>query len=348
MQFIKTITNWYLENKRNLPWRQNKNPYSIWLSEIILQQTRIDQGLSYYLAFIKKYPTIYDLAEASEDDILSLWQGLGYYSRARNLHFTAKHIAYNLNGDFPLNYKDLIKLKGVGPYTAAAIASISYNECVSVVDGNVYRVLSRYFNINTPINSTEGIKEFKKLAENLIERNPDPGTYNQALMEYGALVCKPTNPICNLCELNDTCQAHHLKTIKELPVKIKKTKKKVRHFNYIIVQNKKGQYLINKRIKKDIWQNLHDFYLIEESSETTIEDILINSFIIDNKLIYSKSSSKIKQQLTHQTIHFQFHFFNTERTLKSIDETFFFIDKNSFENYAFPKTINEFILKEFI
>lgn len=348
MKFVNSITNWYLKNKRDLPWRQDTNPYSIWLSEIILQQTRIDQGLNYYLAFINKYPSIEKLAKAEEDEVLNLWQGLGYYSRARNLHYTAKFISHELKNKFPVNYKELLKLKGVGPYTAAAIASISYNECVAVVDGNVYRVLARYFNIKTPINTTEGVKQFKTIADKLIENNKHPGDYNQAIMEYGALICKPSNPLCDECCIKNTCEAYHHKTIKNLPVKIRKIKKKTRFFNYIVIKNQEGKYLIKKRIKKDIWQNLHDFHLIEEKKELTFKDLLTNKFITENQLHFTESNIKSKQELTHQSIHFQFHVFETKTNVKEIDESYFFIDKMDFKNYAFPKTVNEYILKEII
>lgn len=348
MLFIKAITSWYRTNKRDLPWRMNKNPYSIWLSEIILQQTRIDQGLSYYEKFIHQYPTVNDLANANEDEILNMWQGLGYYSRARNLHFSAKLISSDLNGVFPTTYKNLLQLKGVGTYTAAAIASIAYNECVPVVDGNVYRVLSRYFNIATPINSTEGIKQFKLLAEELIVGNKNPGEYNQALMEYGAMICKPVNPDCTNCKLQKTCEAYNINRIKELPVKLKKIKKKIRYFDYIIINDKYDNYLIKKRNEKDIWQNLHDFNLIESSNKIDLIDILEDSLIKNNQLTYYKSITNIKQQLTHQTIHFSFHFFTSSSKEVIGDKTHFFINKNELINYAFPKTVNEIISKEIL
>ena len=218
---------WYLQNKRELPWRKTKDPYRVWLSEIMLQQTRVAQGLPYFLKFTKAFPTVFDLAKADESEVLKLWQGLGYYSRARNLHFTAKYIAEELNGMFPENYKGLLQLKGVGDYTASAIASICYDEPVAVVDGNVYRVLSRYFGIATPINSTKGIKEFKELAQTLIDAS-QPGVYNQAIMDFGALHCKPQNPLCNECPVSDSCVALAKNSIKELPVKERKIKIKKR------------------------------------------------------------------------------------------------------------------------
>ena len=231
MIFSKTLINWYSNNKRVLPWRKTNNPYYIWLSEIILQQTQVRQGLPYYEAFIANYPTIFDLANANESDVLKLWQGLGYYSRARNLHTTAKHIVYKLNGVFPNTYKELLKLKGVGDYTASAIASICFNEPTAVVDGNVYRVLSRYFGINTPINSSKGVKEFKNLAQQLIDIKK-PAEFNQAIMEFGATLCKPKNPNCNICPFNNSCIAFNKSSINNLQVKIKSAKAKKKHFNF--------------------------------------------------------------------------------------------------------------------
>jgi len=206
MKFSNQLIYWYLNNRRDLPWRKTTNPYHIWLSEIILQQTRVDQGMDYYLKFIQNFPTVNDLAIAPEEKVLKLWQGLGYYSRARNLHFSAKYIVNELNSVFPSTYNDIIKLKGVGDYTASAVSSICFNEPMAVVDGNVYRVLARYFGILTPINTSKGIKEFKKLAQQLLNKE-DPATNNQAIMEFGARMCKPQNPDCNSCPLNDSCSA---------------------------------------------------------------------------------------------------------------------------------------------
>ena len=206
MLFSKKLKHWYSNNKRELPWRQTKDPYFIWLSEIILQQTQVNQGLPYYVKFTENFPTIYHLASADESAVLKLWQGLGYYSRARNLHATAKYVVSELDGKFPNNYKDLIKLKGIGDYTASAIASICFNEATAVVDGNVYRVLSRYFGIDTPINSSKGAKVFKQLAQELIDLK-DPATFNQAIMEFGATQCKPQNPDCKICPFNASCIA---------------------------------------------------------------------------------------------------------------------------------------------
>jgi len=260
--FHKTLTNWYLNNKRDLPWRNTTDPYCIWLSEIMLQQTRIDQGLPYYFKFIETFPTVFDLAEASQETVLKLWQGLGYYSRARNLHETAQHVAFRLNGQFPTTYKELLLLKGVGDYTASAIASICYNQPTAVVDGNVYRVLSRYFEIDTPINSTNGIKEFKDLAMELLD-DGNPGMYNQAVMEFGALHCKPQQPLCDTCPLSNGCLALKNKSIGKLPLKLKKAKIKKRYFNYLVFLSEKNRTIIEQRSGKGIWEGLYQFPLLE-------------------------------------------------------------------------------------
>ena len=223
MIFYNYLIKWYLENKRDLPWRKTTNPYHIWLSEIMLQQTRVAQGMPYFLSFVEAFPTVFDLAKAEEEQVLKLWQGLGYYSRARNLHKTAQYIATELNGVFPDNYKDLLQLKGVGDYTAAAIASFSYNEAVPVVDGNVFRVLSRYFDLDTDIAQAFAKKEFAALAFELMPKDT-PATFNQAIMEFGALQCVPKNPDCAVCVFNESCAALQKKKVELLPVKSKKSK----------------------------------------------------------------------------------------------------------------------------
>ncbi|MDB4297650.1 A/G-specific adenine glycosylase [Flavobacteriaceae bacterium] len=337
MEFHNTLETWYLKNKRNLPWRTSLNPYFIWLSEIILQQTRVQQGLAYYEKFIKHYPTVQDLANASEDAILKDWQGLGYYSRARNLHYSAKYICNELNGVFPKNYNDLLKLKGVGDYTASAIASISYNEKAAVVDGNVYRVLARYFDIDLAINSTIGIKYFKNLAQELI-LNADPRNYNQALMDFGATLCKPQNPDCDRCPLQDSCLAKANNTIGERPIKEKKIKLKHRYFNFLVF-NINGEFtLLERRVGKGIWENLYQFPLIESQktvSESELKDLIpstqYNSITIFNE-------APVIHKLSHQHLH----------------TTFWLIDSNEIEHenkinwkdidtYAVPILIHSFI-----
>jgi A/G-specific adenine glycosylase len=310
MDFKKVLTNWYSINKRNLPWRNTKNPYHIWLSEIIMQQTQIKQGLPYYEAFVTKYPTVFDLANAQEQAVLKLWQGLGYYSRARNLHASAKYVANELKGVFPSTYSGLLKLKGVGDYTASAIASISFNEPTAVVDGNVYRVLSRYFGIDTPINSSQGIKEFKRLASSLLDTK-NPGDYNQALMEFGATQCKPKNPYCIVCPIKDSCVALQKGTIDYLPVKLKKTKVSKKHFNFLVLMSSDKRTLFEKRQSKGIWQNLYQFPLIETEQELPSEAFKthpkIDSYFKGIPFDYSLyNTNELVHKLSHQHLYTKF------------------------------------------
>jgi A/G-specific adenine glycosylase len=310
MTFYKTLASWYLRNKRDLPWRKINQPYPIWLSEIMLQQTRVAQGTPYYFSFLKAFPTVFDLANASEEQVLKLWQGLGYYSRARNLHKTAQTIAYEMGGIFPDNYNDLLKLKGVGEYTAAAIASFSYNEAVPVVDGNVFRVLSRYFDIETDIAQASAKKEFAALAYELMPKD-NPAQFNQAVMEFGALQCVPKSPNCSICVFNNSCAALQKKKVDQLPVKLKKTKVRIRNFNYIIVEDDIGNTLIQKRTAKGIWHNLYEFPLIEtEKTEdfdfisATIQDLLFKENKVTSILEYNTES--IIHKLSHQHLHIKF------------------------------------------
>ncbi|MEY8849921.1 A/G-specific adenine glycosylase [Psychroserpens sp. XS_ASV72] len=310
MEFSKVLTHWYSINKRELPWRKTKNPYYIWLSEIILQQTQIKQGLPYYEAFVKRFPTVFDLADASEQEVLKLWQGLGYYSRARNLHASAKHIAKELNGVFPTTYKELIKLKGVGDYTASAIASICFHEPEAVVDGNVYRVLSRYFGITIPINSTEGIKHYKALASELIDVNK-PGDHNQALMEFGATQCKPSAPNCHECPLSQSCLALKKGLVSTLPIKLKKTKVTKKHFNFLVVYSPTKEVIFEQRQKKGIWQNLYQFPLIETEKKLSVKAFRNYPQIKDyfKNSIYDFSlynTEPIVHKLSHQHLNIRF------------------------------------------
>ncbi|MEY2629135.1 MAG: Adenine glycosylase, partial [Bacteroidota bacterium] len=236
MNFSKSLIQWYLQNKRDLPWRNTIDPYFIWLSEIMLQQTRVAQGLPYFLRFTEAFPTVFDLAKADEEQVLKLWQGLGYYSRARNLHKTAQQVAFEYNGEFPKSYAELLKLKGIGEYTAAAIASFAYNESVPVVDGNVYRVLSRYFEVETDIASLGAKKEFTQLAAELLPAG-EANLFNQAIMEFGALQCVPKNPNCTNCIFSDSCAALQKKKVDQLPVKSKKIKVKTRFFTYLVFED---------------------------------------------------------------------------------------------------------------
>ncbi|WP_298531271.1 A/G-specific adenine glycosylase [uncultured Algibacter sp.] len=341
MIFSKTLIRWYSNNKRILPWRETKNPYYIWLSEIILQQTQVKQGLPYYEAFVSNYPTVFDLANANESDVLKLWQGLGYYSRARNLHASAKYVANDLKGEFPNTYKDLQKLKGVGDYTASAIASICFNEVAAVVDGNVYRVLSRYFGINTPINSSKGVKEFKALAQELIDAK-NPADFNQAAMEFGATQCKPKNPDCHICPFQNSCIAFSENRIGELPVKIKSAKAKNKFFNFIVFISEDRKTILEKREGKGIWQNLYQFPLIETTevvTPATISEAVEKSNYVRNKsfelVLYNKDA--IVHKLSHQHLYTRFWIVNT----KSVDTEG--IDLRRVRDYPVPILIENFI-----
>ena len=341
MIFTKILINWYSAHKRELPWRETKNPYLIWLSEIILQQTQIKQGLPYYEAFVSKFPKVQDLANAKETDVLKLWQGIGYYSRARNLHFSAKYIANELNGEFPKTYKELLKLKGVGDYTASAIASICYNEATAVVDGNVYRVLSRYYNIDTPINSTKGIKEFKTLAQNLLPKT-NIGDYNQAIMEFGAVQCKPANPNCNECPLQNGCKAFELNKVNVLPVKLKKTKVSKKCFNFLVFLSNDNKTILEQRTEKGIWQNMYQFPLIESSKSLNKNGLKkhleIKSFLIDDVHDISLyNEENIVHKLSHQHLHTKFWIIEVQSLPKGS------IPISKIREYPVPILIGKFI-----
>ena len=342
MDFSNSLLSWYLQNKRDLPWRDTVNPYPIWLSEIMLQQTKVAQGLPYFLTFIKEFPTVLHLAQADEEQVLKLWQGLGYYSRARNMHKTAQIIAFELNGNFPNNYKDLLKLKGIGEYTAAAIASFAFNEVVPVVDGNVFRVLSRYLDIETDIASALAKKEFSALAKELMPEN-NPALFNQAIMEFGALQCVPKNPDCNNCIFNNSCAALQKKKVGELPVKLKKTKVTNRYFNYIVFLDNSNNTIINKRTEKGIWHNLYEFPVIEAEEELDFESIsraisekYIN-FSIDSISVYN--SEQIIHKLSHQKLHINFY------RASVTDEIRDGISLDVLKNFPFPVVIYNFIEK---
>ncbi|AEW84869.1 A/G-specific adenine glycosylase [Flavobacterium columnare NBRC 100251 = ATCC 23463] len=307
MNFSNIIIAWYQHNKRDLPWRRTTDPYLIWLSEIILQQTRVVQGLPYYLAFTKQFPKIQDLAKADEEEVLKLWQGLGYYSRARNLHTTAKYLTEQNNGLFPNNYQDLQKLKGIGEYTAAAIASFSYNECVPVIDGNVYRVIARYFGLDLDISLSKTKKSFFEMASEVICPN-QPAQFNQAIMEFGALQCIPQNPNCAICPLQNSCYALSTNNIANLPVKTKKTKKTNRYFHYLLIIDQNQKVLYQQRTKKDIWQNLYELPLIETSKKEEANEIknYISKQYSNIKRITLLEHEQIIHKLSHQNLDINF------------------------------------------
>lgn len=306
MNFSKALISWYLQNQRDLPWRKTVNPYNIWLSEIMLQQTRVAQGLPYYLSFIEAFPTVHDLANAEEEKVLKLWQGLGYYSRARNLHATAKFVSKELKGNFPNSYKELLKLKGIGEYTAAAIASISFNENVAVVDGNVFRVLARYFGVEQDISDSKSKKTFQELANSLVPKN-NAANFNQAIMEFGAIQCTPKSPDCNNCIFNKSCFALQNKKVDQLPIKTKKTKIKDRFLNYVIIKDSDAKFLIEKRTENGIWKNLFQFPLIETEkplNEAKITTLIKKEFAVQNVLHFN--TEPIIHKLSHQHLYIRF------------------------------------------
>ncbi len=344
MSFSQKILLWYADHKRALPWRNTRDPYKIWLSEIMLQQTRVAQGTPYYLKFLEHFPTVTDLADAPEEKVLKLWQGLGYYSRARNLHATAKKVAYEMNGQFPTTYKELLTLKGVGDYTASAIASICFNEAQPVVDGNVYRVLARYFGVDQAINSPKGAAYFKKLAFEVMNTE-EIRDYNQAIMEFGAIQCAPQKPYCLHCPLNESCVALQQNKVKALPVKIKKTKIRNRHFNYLVPLGRTKDGLaatvLQQRLGKGIWQHLWEFPLLESEKElhlpeirTEIEKILVSVPIQDVQL---QNPTPIIHKLSHQHLHTKFWLVRTEGVLEAA------IPVESLDDFAVPVLVADFI-----
>jgi len=355
MNFSKKIISWYKINKRNLPWRHTRDAYKIWLSEIILQQTRIDQGMNYYLKFVQKYPNISQLASASEEEILKLWQGLGYYSRARNMHKTAKLISNNHNNIFPDNFEEIIQLKGIGEYTAAAILSFAYNKPYPVVDGNVKRLLSRLFGIKIPIDSNKGHKKVKDIASNLIDKK-NPSEFNQAIMEFGALFCQPNNPDCNHCIFKDECYAFKNKEVANLPVKTNKIKQRKRYLHYLLINYNVKIYL-NKRTTKDIWQNLYDFPCIEKKSPVARNKMLeeiSQSLDLTTKQFFIKSISKdYKHILSHQIIHARFYCLEITnkihfKAISKLDDNFSILDNiKEISNYPIPRLIEKYLTETY-
>lgn len=365
MDFAGTLLHWYENNKRTLAFRGTKDPYKIWLSEIILQQTRVEQGLPYYHKFTDAYPTITDLANAHEDAVMRLWQGLGYYSRARNLHQTAKIVAKDYKGKFPKTYAKIAQLKGIGPYTAGAIASIAFDEKAAAVDGNVFRFLARYFGIATPLPSEKGRKEFSTLVLELMG-NAKPGTFNQALIEFGALQCKPS-PLCSTCPFNVTCYAFTKGKIAELPVKNKAAASKNRYFHYFIIKNK-NEVLLQQRTAKDIWQTLYEFPLVETNSPhpltkeplpltllNQVQDKLspkergnilggkdIYDYLVKNKSNLTPVAGPIKHILSHQNIYTSFYILDIKGKLPEWSNGFT-INLEKLDDYALPRVITLFL-----
>lgn len=351
MNFGDRLATWYVKNKRELPWRDTNDPYLIWLSEVILQQTRVNQGADYYLKFKDKYPDIFTLANAPQDEVFKLWQGLGYYNRAENMLATAKLVIEKYNGRFPSDRELLLNLPGIGPYTSAAIASIAFNLPFAVIDGNVCRVLSRLFGIMEAINSSKGIKKIQGYADELLDRK-QPGTYNQSLMEFGALHCTPANPNCNNCIFNKECFAFSNGKVNELPVKKPKNKVKNRYLYYFIIEpdlgnNKPKMVYLKKRVNGDIWKNLYDFLHIESDQKLDLNDamianILMKNLSVENPLIKLVSKEYV-HKLTHQTIHARFIRVNVDKKLKMHEKFVILVHKNELINYPVPRLIEHFL-----
>lgn len=323
-----------------MPWKGEKDPYKIWLSEIILQQTRVEQGLSYFQRFIDIFPTITDMALAKDEEIFKLWEGLGYYTRARNLIATARYIAFERKGIFPDSYEEILKLKGVGPYTASAIASFAFGLPFAVLDGNVFRVISRYFGINTPTDSPEGKKLYAKLAAALLHFE-DPGTYNQAIMDFGATICKPAQPRCDICPQQPDCQAFLNNMVGELPVKAKSINRKTRYFYYFIL-HWKGKYYIRQRMDSDIWKHLHE-WVLAETQDALEEDKSVLSHQLEKMVGHFQGnitgiSRQITQQLTHQTIIGRFIRVDLKQPLET-DSGYQLFSKDALDKIAFPRFI---------
>jgi A/G-specific adenine glycosylase len=327
--FAQTLLKWFETYGRELPWRETSDPYAIWLSEIILQQTQVKQGWDYWQRFMRRWPTVNDLAAASEDEVLREWQGLGYYSRARNLHYAARQIV--ALGHFPDTLEDIKQLKGVGDYTAAAIGSIAFGLPAAVVDGNVYRVLARYFGVETAINSTEGKKEFAALAQSLLPET-SAGLYNQAIMDFGAIQCTPQSPKCVVCPLQESCEALRTGKVSTLPVKEKKLKIKERHLIYIYIRCQ-GETAIHRRGEGDIWQGLWEPVLVNS------EQLIVNS---DVKLV----AMGVKHVLTHRVLTADFYLWETE-TKPNLPEDYIWIKEEDIDNYGIPRLIDKLLKKLF-
>ena len=304
-EFARLLIEWYHEHKRDLPWRNTNDPYLIWISEIILQQTRVAQGYAYYQRFIERFRNLESLAAAEENEVLKYWQGLGYYSRARNLH----QAAISVNGVFPVKYEDILKLKGVGTYTAAAICSFAYNQPHAVVDGNVYRALSRFFGINEPIDSGKGKKIFASLAHDLLDK-VQPALYNQAIMDFGALQCTPLSPDCTVCPFKNRCFAFNHNMVSSLPIKQNKTKTSERFFYYLLIRDN-GNIYLNKRTENDIWKNLYELPLIESNTALAVDDFIrkqeFASIFKENSVVNVRLLNKTKHVLSHRIIYADFY-----------------------------------------
>ena len=342
--FHNILIDWYEDHKRDLPWRHTTDPYKIWLSEIILQQTRVVQGMSYYEAFVSNYPTVADLAEATQDEVLTLWKGLGYYSRARNLHYTAQYIMEHHDGVFPTAYKDILALKGIGKYTAAAISSFAYKAVYPVVDGNVLRVITRLYGITDAIDTPATVKRIYEVSDELIDNNR-PDQYNQAIMEFGAMQCTAKSPDCMYCSFTDQCEARAQGLIDQIPYKAKKIKRSSRYFHYLILEDS-IQTVIQRREEKDIWQGLYQFPLIETDNTDvlTIEQIVNQADIelTENSQLL-KISEVSSQKLTHRDVHARFYHLAVSDIESIIKKGYLLVDQKKVSNFALPKVIDAYL-----
>ena len=343
MENVLEIIAWYKNNFRDLPWRNTQDPYKIWLSEIILQQTQVVQGLGYYERFVSQYPDIQDLASADQASVLKLWQGLGYYSRARNLHKTAQIIVNQYDGKFPTDYQSVVKLAGIGPYTAAAIMSFAYNQPFACLDGNVYRVLSRIYGIKSPIDDNKSRPQFMAILDQWIQ-GQNPRIFNNALMEFGALMCKPDQPKCNECPLSIDCVAFKTNAVKSFPVKAKSLKKRIRWFNYLLFQQD-GKLALVQRLQKDIWQHLYELPLIESENEISDAEILnqIES-VCFNRIDQLELSGQQKHILTHQLIQARFWTVHCKSAIVFNDPKVFWVNLSDIQNYPVSVLIEKFLV----
>jgi A/G-specific adenine glycosylase len=346
VDFTKNLLKWHQsQNFREMPWKGEKEPYRIWLSEVILQQTRVEQGWAYYERFISSFPTIQDLANAPEQKVFKLWEGLGYYNRCRNLIATAKRITAEYNGRFPSSYEQILALKGIGPYTAAAIASFAFDLPHAVVDGNVMRVLTRFFGILTPIDTTAGKRELTAIADSLLDPR-HAAQYNQAIMDFGATVCTPRNPHCSSCSQQPGCIAWQKGLTQQLPVKEKSVLKRTRYFYYFIIETPANKLYIRQRSAKDIWEGLYEFVLHETNDPVSPDDLLNGDFarqLFEGQPLTVRHISIVyRQQLTHQTLHGRFITIGLKRPLQNL-KGYLLIAKDTLPDYAFPKFINTWL-----
>lgn len=344
--FRQQLLNWYQPDRRPMPWKAIRDPYKIWLSEIILQQTRVEQGLPYFERFVEAYPSVLDLAAAKDDDVMKLWEGLGYYSRARNLLKAARMVANDFSGEFPDTYSGLRVLPGVGPYTAAAIASFAFDRQVAVLDGNVFRILARYAGDSTAIDTGKGRKHFQALVDEALG-DAEARLFNQAIMDFGAMVCTPKNAGCSTCPLAEGCSAKASAKVYDYPIKEKKLKKRNRYFHYLVLETAQGEVAVEQRKAKDIWQELYQFPLVEtEGPDLPVGELATHdnwpATLPAAQLSFERSSQPYRQQLTHQTIIAVFHRFRwNKKTTKN--KEFKFVENNSLNKLAFPRVITRFL-----